>query len=386
MLVRRGTQAILALGAVLMLAAAPNETLSLKDITQLNVAGFGDHANRYAFSMAVYKDALYVGTLNVKNMPAMFNFAAAMRMGSATEGAEIWRYDQDGTWTRVVEKGLGRPANFGVRKLLAVGDCLYGVTANHDQGMEVWRTCDGTKWEAVADRGFGDKHNTSGRGLGAFNGAIYVGTENRSHGAQIWRSADGKKWERVIDKGLGDPKNVWVSELVEFKGELYLGTLNSKGGQVFRSHDGEHYELVATAGLSDKHNRGVMKLIVFKDRLFLSTLNFSQGACLFLSEDGAAFTPVIEQGLISKANAYIWQLQEYSGRLYAGTYNHRIPPTGGFMLFSSDDGQEWKIENTDGFGDRGYYGIRTMSLFHGRLIIGTASARYGAKVYSAQGK
>jgi hypothetical protein len=388
MLVERGTQAILVLSAVLLLAAAPTETTTLKDITQINVAGFGTSANKYAFSMAVFKDALYVGTLNVKNMPSMFDFFAALPLRSGTEGAEIWRYAPDGTWTRVVDKGLHDRRNFGVRKLAVINDCLYGVTANHDQGMEVWRTCDGNTWDVVADRGFGDKHNTSGRGLGAFKGAVYVGTEDRLHGAQIWRSADGKKWERTIDAGLGDPGNVWVSDLVEFKGELYLGTLNlSKGGSVFRSHDGEHFERVATAGLSDKRNRGMMKLMVFKDKLFVASMNFSRGACVFMSEDGVNFTPVLEQGLISKTNAYIWQLQEYNGRLYAGTYNHRLPiPTGAFMLFSSADGQEWKIENTDGFGDRGYYGLRTMALFQDQLIIGTASARYGAKVYAARSK
>lgn len=266
----------LALAISLLLAAAavgnePFETATLTDVRQINEPGFGTDANKYAFSMAAFQDALYVGTLNIKSMVGMAAFGAALPAKGMSQGAEVWRYDGQ-TWEQVVAGGLGDACNLGVRKLMAIGGCLYGVTANHDHGMEVWRSCDGRDWEAVATHGFGDKKNTSGRGLGVFDGYIYVGTENRARGAQLWRSCDGLDWEKVADGGIIDQKNVWLSDMVEFKGLLYMGSLNFKTGmQLFRTRDGRHFERVFQGGLGDRKNRGAMKLIVFKDRLFLST-------------------------------------------------------------------------------------------------------------------
>src|SRR3972149_3677948 len=159
-------------------AAAPMGTATLTDIRQINKDGFNIESNKYAFSMAVFKGSLYVGTLNIEKLPGMWNFFTGASTKKVTDGAEVWRYDADGTWTRVVNKGLGDRLNLGLRKMVVIKDCLYGVTANHDEGMEVWRTCDGIDWKRTAIGGVGDKQNTSGRGLGFFNGYIYVGTEN----------------------------------------------------------------------------------------------------------------------------------------------------------------------------------------------------------------
>ncbi len=366
--------------------AAETETLS--NITQINDDGFGTPANKYAFSIAVYKDSLYVGTLNIKRMPGMARFFSATSATRATEGAEIWRYDGDGTWTQVVKAGLGNYNNFGVRKMFAAGDCLYGVTANHDDGMEVWRTCDGDDWEIVADRGFGDSMNTSGRGLGSFKGYIYVGVENRKNGAQLWRSADGLEWEKVADKGVSDSGNFWLSDFAEFKGALYMGTLNIRGMQAYRTRDGVNLEKIFDSGLDKITNTAGMKLIVFNDRLYISTMDFLKGFDLYASEDGVNFQRVLQKGFTNKHYAYLWQMEEYNGRLYAGTYHHKatVLPTGRFALLSSADGKNWIVEDDSAFGNPWYYGVRTMAVYDGRLIIGTASAKYGCKIFMARGK
>jgi hypothetical protein len=399
---------IAAAGAALM--AATIETVTLTNIRQINDDGFGAEANKYAFSMAVYRDALYVGTLNIKKMPGMFRFLTGTTAKRATHGAEVWRYDKDGTWTRLVDKGLKSRYNLGVRKMAVAKGCLYGVTANHDEGMEVWRTCDGDNWEVVADRGFGDGNNTSGRGLAEFNGFIYAGTENRSKGAQLWRSKDGENWECVADEGIRDPGNWWVSDFAELDGRLYMGTLNIRGFQLFRTRDGKEFEQLLSGGAEKFTNTGGMKLIVFKDKLYVSTMDFFRGFDLYASGDGVNFQRILEKGHTGGHNAYLWQMKVYNGRLYAGTYHHKLPlPSGAFELYSTGDGVEWIMENVPEPGsgkskkswrkkssenqepryswpDPYYYGVRSMAVFDNKLIIGTASPRYGCRVYEAAGK
>ncbi len=208
---------------------ATSETPTLKNVTQINVTGFGDEMNRYAFSTVVYKEDLYVGTLNV-SMLGILNFFYGLPAYMVTKGAEIWRYNSsDKKWTQVVSKGLHNPFNIGVRKMVTYDDCIYGVTANHNKGMEVWRTCNGDYWEVVAEDGFGDSTNTSGRGMGIFNGYLYVGVENRIKGGQLYRTKTGLDWEMIADHGIQDSKNWWLSDLTEFNGYLYTGTLNYTG-------------------------------------------------------------------------------------------------------------------------------------------------------------
>ncbi len=363
------------------------ETETLHEVTQLNQDGFGARDNKYAFSMAVFRDKLYVGTLNIKRMPGMIRFFTATTGKRASNGAEVWRYDGE-EWTRVVDSGLDSHMNIGVRKMVAGEECLWAVTANHDQGMEVWRTCDGDLWEAVIKGGFGDKNNTSGRGMGFFKGHLYVGTENRKQGAQLWRTEDGEHWEKVADNGIMDKGNWWMSDFAEFKGRLYTGTLNAAGMQAYRTADGVHFERLFEGGLSKWTNTAGMKVYVFKDRLFLGTMDFFRGFDLYVSEDGKSFERVLAKGHTNRHNAYLWQLVEYEGRLYAGTYFHKgiSIPSGKFMLYSSPDGLDWTVENDNAFGNPYYYGVRSTAVYQGRLIIGTASAKYGCKIIAAKKK
>lgn len=365
---------------------AAEAAATLMDIRQISDDGFGTASNKYAFSMAVFKGDLYVGTLNVTSMQGMLNFFWCRSAKSVTEGAEIWRYGRDGSWTRVVDAGLASRLNLGVRKLAVIGDLLYAVTANHDEGMEVWRTADGSAWERVAAGGFGDRANTSGRGLCEFNGWIYVGTENRRHGAQLWRSRDGRDWQKVRDRGIEDRGNAWLSDFVVFGGQLYMGTLNTGGMQLYRTADGSTIERVGLEGVDTATDIAALKLCTFKGRMFMGTMDFVRGFDLYATADGERFQRVIRNGFNDRLNAYCWQLQEYDGRLYAGTYNHHLPlPFGEFTLLSSVDGDEWLVENEAAFGHGWHYGIRTMTVLDDRLIIGTATARHACKVFEARG-
>lgn len=387
-MVRRRTAwgAALLLLALCLTAAAPAlETPTLTDIIQINEDGFGTDHNKYAFSMAVFDGALFVGTLNIRSMPGMASFFSGTPTVGLSDGAEVWRYDPDGTWTQLVAGGLGNPRNIGVRKMAVIDGCIFAVTVNHDDGMEVWRSCDGWNFAVAADRGFGDPANTSGRGLGFFDGYVYVGTENRRHGAQLWRSDDGETWEVAAKNGINDRKNFWLSDFAVFDGRLYMGTLNPAGAELFRTEDGLRFEPIFARGLSRKTNFAVMKLCVFQERLYLSTMDFFRGFDLYESADGKTFEPILTRGFKNRHYAYLWQLQEYNGRLYAGLYYHNglQLPTGRFALLSSPDGRQWTVENDDAFGSPWHYGIRSMAVLNDELVIGSASAQKGTKIFSA---
>ena len=373
------------------------ETLIVKTI---NDPGFGDLTNQYAWSMETFKDAVYVGTMNVKNtVPGMGLFASAMPFLST--GAQIFKGKRSGKkgwhWKKVVDKGNGNISNYGIRKMKVIGDYLYALTANHRSGFELWRTCNGTQWEIVVKSGFSNNDNTSGRGLIKYNGYIYLGIENRNTGAQIWRrkideSGDfihDSVWQQVEDGGFENINNYWFSDFAEFNGKLYTGTLNPEGMELWRTDDGINYERLFEKGNGNPDNIGAMKLYVYNQQLYIGTMNWFDGAYLYsnIDHDGKIFKSVIENGMGNSKNNYIWYLKEYNNRLYAGTF--KLNDTG-FDLYSAiiPGADQWVHETSDSFNNPEHYGIRSMSIYRGRLIIGSATAEKneGCLIFEAKMK
>lgn len=362
------------------------ETLSVKTITE---NGFGVENNLYAFSMETFKGNLFVSTMNLRfNFFELFLFFMSLPLWFS-DGAEVFkgtRNANDGDWTmeKVLEKGLSTEMNFGIRKLRAVGDCMYAVTVNHNTNFEVLRTYDGTEWASVSEPGFGEPGNTSGRGLVDFKGHLYVGTENRYRGgAQIWRHAlddesgdltkDGV-WELVASGGIDTSFNVWFSDFAEFHDYLYVGTNNLLGAELYRSSDGVTWERLFCRGNGARLNISIMKLYVYQDRLYLGTMNFLQGASLLVSraDSDTDFSSVFTKGNGYWRNVYMWYIIEYENRLYVGTFNQMLTT---FMLFSAEDplNDEFVLETDNAFCSKiGYYGIRSMVVFEDKLMIGSA--------------
>ena len=381
--------AMLQSGAIAWGGCVPSGTETL-DVRQVNEDGFGDTTNRYAWAMTEFKGKLYVGTNNlIHPIPGIALFFLGLPF--TTNGAQIWRgdIDDEGTWSweKVVDRGNTSPLNYGIRKMTAVKDYLYAVTGNHICGFEVWRTLNGTNWEVVAQQGFGNAKNTSGRGLAVFKGYLYVGTENRTDGAQIWRRrlnhtgdfARSSEWEKVVDRGLGDPLNFWFSDFEVYGDYLYTGTLRLGGMQLWRT-DGKDFEQIFDKGYDDPTNMGAMKLYLYDDKLYIGTMNWLNGFDLYVSAEtldhyegehpAIVFNKVLEDDRVGGWSPYIWYLQGYKGRLYAGSF--RL--LGAFKLFSSADGETFELETDDSFGCPAQYGVRTMEVFKGRLMIGTATA------------
>lgn len=107
-------------------------------------AGFDNEANCYIWSMTVYNDRLYVGTLDRNTLMASDSYVqyggdAAAIEATRTEmwmGADLWCLFPDtesGDPVRpfVVDKtGVGNPLNHGVRNMVVVNNSLFLGTAN----------------------------------------------------------------------------------------------------------------------------------------------------------------------------------------------------------------------------------------------------------------
>jgi len=231
-------------------------------------SGFGNHNNTAVFSSTVFKNWLYVGTLNVWN------------------GCEIWR--TNGTvWQKVIggnpsdsniSNGFGDDDRGFERDLYAwemkvyndsSGEQLYVGTFNL-AGCELWRTNNDMDWECLVGekgfigRGFNNKklpiktHNYGIRRMEIFNGSLFIGTASTppfsvklngkfflnplnkeqfdfhfGNGCEIWRF-NNSSLIRIIggtrydsnSSGFGDKNNVYIWSLKEFKGYLFAGTMN----------------------------------------------------------------------------------------------------------------------------------------------------------------
>ena len=133
-----------------------------------------------------------------------------------------------------------------------------------------------------------------------------------------------------------------------------------------------------------------MRMTVYNNRLYIGTMNFFSGASLLVNTDteGLEFEFLFINGNGNRANAYVWQLQVYNNRLYVGTFDTSRQ----FDLFSAegniDNSTVWDVETENAFGFFGHYGIRTMSVWNNKLMIGSASylRNKGAIVFEGTAK
>ena len=170
---------------------------------------------------------------------------------------------------------------------------------------------------------------------------------------------------------------------------MYAGTLNPFGFGLVRTSDGVTYDDVITGGNGAIGNSAAMDLYVYDGELYIGTMNFFVGTSLFRTADddtdGTKFEAVYVYGNGNSNNKYTWYMQEYNNRLYVGTFKL----SGQFDLFSkadpTDPDEDWVYETTTGFDNEHHYGVRSMTLFEGRLIIGDATAQVpnALKVYEA---
>ncbi len=358
---------------------------------QVNVDGFGDALNRYAWSMKVFGPNLYVGTLNTLDTTVAAQEGIPVtnpvsQIGE-TQGAEVWRYDGT-TWSNVAIGGFGDVNNEGARNLEEFQGSLYAGTLNVMTGAEVWKSPDGVTWSQANSNGFGTVLNSSVRGMVSWRGLLWVGTINQ-RGGEIWQY-DGTTWTKAASGGIDDSANDTIADMHVYQDQLFIGTWNDAGAQMYR-YDGTTFTRVVggpaltTAGFGDTNNTGIFSIVDFNGALYASTRNFITGFSVWRSLDqGATWSAVIQNGLGDARQRYGWRMHVHADQLYLGTFAMGYGGTDaayqiGGQLFRTADGTNWVEEvgplgtlAPPGIGDNLNYGIRTLETFLGDLHIGTA--------------
>jgi hypothetical protein len=391
---------------------------------QVVTRGFGEPSNDYAWSMAVFKGKIYIGTLNF------------------SKGGEIWRSsngDPD-NWQRVYNSLSSLFSNIGVRNLYVDGDdAMYACTANGN-GAEILRTTNGQRWVPVEN--LGTRDNAAFRCMIRFGDYLYAGSG--SNEAQIYRSKNGFNWKlvntnpsltstKVLDPITGSEvtNNTMIGELEVFNDQLYAFTWTrevryrdlvehmlgltidvpdrhdpSPGAfEIWRTQDGVNWEKVAAQGdpygngmgfcLLDPDagmdNDAIISTAVFKGQLYAGTLNAHADTAIWRTSDGTQWTKVLDFfDLGEKANYYVWRMISFQDKLFIGTMNvgptKQNPDVTGSQIWASESGDPGTFYNLvhNGFDGETWadganinipknIGIRTFGIFHDTLFAGTAT-------------
>lgn len=293
------------------------------DWSQVVGDGFGTRNNEGTRSMAVYKNALYAGTVN------------------ARDGLEVWRSSDGATWKSVAKHGFGDPANYSVRSMTTWRKKLWVGTVNA-RGGELW-SYDGSTWARVIAGGIANGRNYALSDLRVSQDRLLVSTWNLD-GAEMYQF-DGSNWTQLVGgsaaarAGFGDVTNTGIFSTAEFHGALYASTRNyDKGFALWKSKDlGKTWKPVITNGMGDSTQKFGWTLLVHDDQLFIGTLVLGTGET--------------ERSLLG-------------GRVYRS-------PDG--TTWGEDVGPNGRLA-PPGFGHNLNYGVRTLESFFGELYIGTAQS------------
>jgi hypothetical protein len=394
-LFRRAHHAVWMSFAVVLLVRvtvlAPAAHGDLPRMRAISDGGFGDSRNSYAWSMAWFKGALYVGTARSAMCVERATIAYYLPNGTyytthPAEGvscpptihdadlrAEIWRYSPGSRhWKRVYRsptvvnpraRGKRVARDIGYRGMVVLkepgrGKALYvgGLTASEfipelarRYPPRILRTTDGTHFRPLRGgpgviRGpFGPRRPIGYRAMTVLDGALYVTASGGLTG-------DGVV-VRVGDPGgsspsfrQASPSSLAVFELKVFGGRLYAGTGDFRRG----------YGVWRTDGERPLEWRPVVT-------------------------DGAGRGPAITSAI---------SMETYRGRLYVGASGWgSVFPASELIRIGSDDRSEVVVGNDrrvadgtirapvsrllDGFGNRFNSHFWRMETYKGALLLGT---------------
>jgi hypothetical protein len=265
---------------------------------QVNTDGFGDPRNETADTMAVFDNALYVGTEN-------------------SRGAEVWQYD-GAAWRQVNSDGFGNQQNHIVDSVALYNGHLYAGSGGGLLGAKVWQY-NGVAWSQVNADGFGDAFNFIAVDLVVCDGDLYVTTESPT-GTQVWLY-DEATWTQVQDDGFGDAKNE-AAAMAVFNNHLYVGTLNAVTGAEVWRYDGAIWTQVDNGWGGDRGNKAAVGMCVYDNLLYVGTWNETTGAELW-HYDGAVWVQANSDGFGDANNVTIEEdgMAVYNNALFVATSN-----------------------------------------------------------------
>ncbi len=242
--------------------------------------GFDNTHNSGAWSIAVYQDHLYIGTMNWK------------------QGCQIYRTNDGYNWTKMDipgGDGFGNPMNVYAWDMGIYNNKLYVGTCNLDPNgaAQLWQY-NGTQWKKMSlpgGDGFGEHANYGIRNIQEYQNKMMIGTgtsflENKQ-GCELWTYEENNNtWEclvgdhGIIEDGFGNVNNKYLWSMTEkTDGTLWMGTLNiepfvkkgpfnSTGCEIY-TYDGETFKQQLgnqnLGGFGNPHNFGARSLIEYPE-------------------------------------------------------------------------------------------------------------------------
>jgi hypothetical protein len=443
------------------------EGLAPGDFRQIASNGWGDAFNAYAYSMAWFDDALYVGNSRGNLVMIHRHHPDWMRVWPVKTPsnfhdfdfrAQIWRYSPRADhWERVYRspwvygrKGSRVPRDIGYRSMTlfkptsASREGLYVAAfaaASSDRPPQILLSRDGLVFEPLSLACSDPALNTY-RVLQVFDGRLYTsptgrtgGEANASGSAVVLETSDpaSEPWQPVSELGFGDPDNQTLFEMASFNGHLYVGTLNPcTGFQIWKTPGGRKpwrwYRVMTNGAYRGNLNEIAISMCVFKGALYIGTA-IQNGGYDHAHKIGPAAPELIRihpddswdlivgdtrmtprgwksplsgwrPGFDNPFNGYFWRISVHDSSLYLGTYkwavmlpwlkSDRWPAwfrwaayrmgidelaysAGGFDLWRSPDGTDWRPVTRNGFNNPYNYGVRTLQSTPFGLFVGTAN-------------
>ena len=399
-----------------------NETgLGRSEFRQIAANGWGDPFNAYAYSMAWFRGALYVGNSRGNLVMIHRHHPKWMKTWPVRTPrefhdldfrAQIWRYTPfRNSWERVHYspwvmslKGRQVPRDIGYRSMAVHHGALYVAafsTASSGLSPQILRSNYGSRFDAVSTVGTDPALNTF-RILQAFCGRLYTsptgrsgGEANSSNAAVVLESEDPstQPWQDVSRLGFGDPNNLTFFEMAVFNEYLYVGTLNPfTGFQIWKSSVGRkpyRWSRVLTEGAYRGNlNEIAISMCPCKGALYVGTA-IQNGGYDRAHKVGPAAPELIRihpddswdlivgsprstpdgekfplsgkgPGFDNPFNGYFWRMTVHDDCLYLGTYKWTV-----FLPYLKDD--QWP-SNFRWIVDR--LNIDDLSYFAGGSIYG----------------
>jgi hypothetical protein len=284
--------------------------------------GFGDPNNSFAWSMAWFKDKLYVGTFRnsleseaFKDPPPPFDpypVPVPNDLYDLDLRAEIWQYTPEtDTWKQVYQSE---------EFLITLPDSTEAWTAR-DRGYRIMTV-------------YTDQNGVE---------ALYVGTANIHTRAEacILRTINGENFQALtFDPGIELPPGTQLTafrSLVPFNGRLYTTPVatgstvqKSEVQMVFESVDLDldnsifHFRPVSKSGFDDETNEAIFELATFNGYLYAGTRNTEKGYQIWKTDASGEppyiWTPVVMDGAYrGSLNELTASMSPFKGRLYVGS-------------------------------------------------------------------
>jgi hypothetical protein len=309
-----------------------------EDFQRVGSGGFGDSANSYGWSMALFNGDLYVGSNRHHEWQLSQPFVwwmdtLGIPLGGVipgpddqTWGGQMWAEEMRGEiWRYRTASGLLE------WKRVHQSDVFYGelpiiATPNYPPPPD-------PPIVGYYPESYGY------RKMGTFDGHLYaIGVctwwPNMPFG-HILRSADGEHWEDVtgIIATRTNPRSLAVYQGKLFVGASIPGSAPAGGGEalVYASSDPktEGWTEVSLPGFGNEDNAELPYLTVFDDHLYASTINYNTGFEVWKTDgtldpddpEGKRYvwTPVIKDGFGDTWNQWGMTMKGFGDYLYVGT-------------------------------------------------------------------